>query len=71
MFLERLGLKIKQARKYVLRHNWFVFIASIKIGAGRAITGRWEIREWYSKNKDIMKLHEQTRVIVENILYRG
>jgi len=38
------------------------------MGAGRAITGRWEVKEWYVKNKDKMILHYETRVQVEEIL---
>ena len=38
------------------------------MGAGRAITGRWEVKEWYAKNKDTMVLHEDTRTRVETIL---
>jgi len=38
------------------------------MGAGRAITGRWEVKEWYKKNKDKMLLHEATREAVEKIL---
>jgi hypothetical protein len=35
------------------------------MGAGRAITGRWEVAEWYEKNKDAMQLHPKTRACVE------
>lgn len=38
------------------------------MGAGRAITGRMEVGEWYEKNKDKMHLHEGTRFFVENTL---
>lgn len=37
-------------------------------GAGKAITGRWEVAEWYGKNKDKMVLHERTRDYVEGLL---
>lgn len=39
-------------------------------GAGRAITGKWEVWDWYEKNKDIIKLHPATRGMVEHILLR-
>lgn len=39
------------------------------MGAGRAITGRWETKEWYDKNKDTIKLHPETRKAVEDILW--
>lgn len=38
------------------------------MSAGRAITGRWEVKEWYEKNKDKIILHPETRKHVENIL---
>lgn len=37
-------------------------------GAGRAITGKWDIMEWYDKNKDNIILHAQTRRRVEYLL---
>lgn len=40
------------------------------MGAGRAITGKWETREWYEKNKMNIRLHVFTRGIVESILSR-
>jgi hypothetical protein len=38
------------------------------MGAGRAITGRWEVGEWYKKNHDKMKLHPYSREIAEAII---
>jgi hypothetical protein len=38
------------------------------MGAGRAIHGHWECTDWYEKNKDKIKLHPETRDIVERIL---
>lgn len=38
------------------------------MGAGRAITGRWEVREWYEKNKDSIVLHGATRLRVETLI---
>lgn len=37
-------------------------------GAGRAITGKWEVRDWYEKNKENMILHPRTRARVEELL---
>jgi hypothetical protein len=37
-------------------------------GAGRAITGRWEVAEWYVKNRDKMQMHPNTRLHVEGII---
>lgn len=36
--------------------------------AGKCITGKWEFMEWYSKNKDKMILHPNTRSKVEYYL---
>lgn len=41
------------------------------LGAGRAITGRWETEEWYQKNKSNMMLHDKTRKSVEAIILVG
>lgn len=38
------------------------------MGAGRAITGRWEVMEWYAKNRDLMLLHTNTRARVDALL---
>ena len=38
------------------------------MGAGRAITGTWEAKEWYLKNKDHMMLHPFTRAQAEMLL---
>lgn len=35
------------------------------MGAGRAITGRWEVVEWYAKNRHKMQLHPDTRTWIE------
>lgn len=40
------------------------------MGAGRAITGKWETGEWYEKNKGNMQLHPATRSQVEAVLSR-
>lgn len=38
------------------------------MGAGRAITGKWETAAWYEKNKTNMQLHPVTRAQVEALL---
>lgn len=38
------------------------------MGAGRAITGRWEVGVWYAANADKMVLHVATRARVEELL---
>jgi len=38
------------------------------MGAGRAITGRWEVREWYAKNRDKIVLHPESRTLAESLL---
>jgi len=37
-------------------------------GAGRAITGEWEVSSWYAENKHKIKLHPITRTQVETLL---
>lgn len=41
------------------------------MGAGRAITGRWETREWYEKNATKIQLQPDTRHFVEKLLMRA
>jgi hypothetical protein len=38
------------------------------MGAGRAITGRWDVQRWYAKHKDTRLLHPVTRALVEELL---
>jgi hypothetical protein len=38
------------------------------MGAGRAITGKWEAAAWYAKNREIIQLAEPTRAKVEALL---
>jgi hypothetical protein len=38
------------------------------MGAGRAITGRWEVCEWYAQTKAKQRIHPRTRVLVEWLL---
>lgn len=40
------------------------------MGAGRAITGKWEAGEWYAKNRDKIQIEQQTRIRVEGLLSR-
>jgi hypothetical protein len=37
-------------------------------GAGRAITGKWEVAEWYTKTRAHIILHPATRVRVEELI---
>lgn len=39
------------------------------MGAGRAYTGRWEVKEWYEQNKERIKLHPGTRAWVEALIH--
>lgn len=39
-------------------------------GAGRVITGKWEVVDWYRKNRDNIVLHPDTRSRVEELLAR-
>lgn len=54
--------EIEMPRSYMLEMvaDW--------MGAGRAITGTWETREWYNNNKENILLHPETRLQVEEIL---
>jgi hypothetical protein len=38
------------------------------MGAGRAITGRWEVGQWYAKNHATIQLHAETRALVHQLL---
>lgn len=38
------------------------------MGAGRAITGRWDVAGWYAANHDKLVLHPDVRVQVENLI---
>lgn len=38
------------------------------MGAGRAITGSWDLTDWYNKTKDRQRLHPRTRGFVEYLL---
>lgn len=38
------------------------------MGAGRAITGKWEARSWYEKNCHKIKLHPATQELTERLL---
>ncbi len=53
---------LEMPRKYILEMiaDW--------MGAGRAITGKWEVKQWYENNKEKMKLETITRRTVESIL---
>lgn len=37
-------------------------------GAGRAITGKWEVADWYENNKEKIILHPETRQFTEILL---
>jgi hypothetical protein len=53
-------LKMPQALAREMVADW--------MGAGRAITGRWEAGEWYLKHRGQINLHPDTRRLVEKIL---
>ena len=38
------------------------------LGAGRAITGEWDVGPWYEKNRDLMVMHENTRLVVDALV---
>jgi len=39
------------------------------MGAGRAITGKWEVVDWYWKNQYKIQLHPETRMSVLSVMY--
>jgi hypothetical protein len=39
-------------------------------GAGRTITGRWDVRDWYLKNKENIKIRDEDHFIVDKIIKR-
>lgn len=38
-------------------------------GAGRAITGRWEVGKWYAENAHKQVMHPDTRLLVTRLAY--
>lgn len=38
------------------------------MGAGRAITGRWEVLQWYDQNRERIRITPETRALVESLL---
>jgi hypothetical protein len=38
------------------------------MGAGRAITGKWEAAGWYAGNRDRMNLHPETRALADALV---
>ncbi len=39
------------------------------MGAGRAITGKWNAAVWFLKNEDKIKLHPETALLVNSLLF--
>lgn len=37
-------------------------------GAGRAITGKWDVSSWYVANKEKIKIRDEDRVVVEELI---
>jgi hypothetical protein len=37
-------------------------------GAGRAITGKWEVGEWYMNNRQNIILHHETAILVRSLI---
>jgi hypothetical protein len=37
-------------------------------GAGRAITGKWEVKDWFEKNRQKMVLHPDTLHMIKDLL---
>lgn len=57
------GIKpLRMPEKYVRE------MASDWLGAGHAITGKWEAWDYYQKNKENTLLHPETRELLEKLL---
>ena len=58
------SLPLPIPKKYILEMlaDW--------MGAGRAIHGKWEYKEWYIKNKEKIQLEPYTRRDIENVIRR-
>lgn len=37
-------------------------------GAGRTITGKWDIKEWYQENRHKMNIHAETKTEIEELI---
>jgi hypothetical protein len=35
------------------------------MGAGRAIAGKWEVKDWYYRNRLVIDLHHETRALLD------
>lgn len=40
------------------------------MGAGRAITGRWGVADWYAQHRDRIHLHPESRALAESLIAR-
>lgn len=49
-------------------HKYMLEMVADWIGAGLAIAGTMEVRQWYARNRDKMLLHPETRKEVEAVL---
>jgi hypothetical protein len=38
------------------------------MGASRAYTGKWDVQEWYAKNRERISLHPDTRSLVDGLV---
>lgn len=38
------------------------------LGAGRAITGEWGVKSWYVENRERIRLHPDTRWLVDALV---
>ena len=54
-----------QLRPQIMPEKYWREMIADWMAAGRAITGEWEVWEWYAKNRDKIILHEQIRKLVD------
>ena len=55
-------------RPLEMPHTYIREMVADWIGAGRAITGKYEVAQWYEKNQHKMMLADGTRFVVERLL---
>lgn len=55
-------------RPQIMPSNYVKEMVADWAGAGRAITGKWEVKTWYTTNRDKIIIHDETRELVEQIL---
>lgn len=50
-------------------HKYILEMVADWAGAGRAITGKWEYKAWWKRNKDTMRMRWETSAIIEEMMH--